>query len=505
MNRSVQVLTAACLTLAGLSAALRPLAEPDEGRYGEAAREMVATGDWVLPKQSGVTYPDKPVGGYWLMAGSMTVLGAVPLAVRLPALAAFAALLLLIFRQARRGPPGHAETALLVAATCPLLLALGQLATLDMILSTCVAAAILAGRKWTGSRNRRAGLLAGAALGAAFLVKGPVGPLLAISIQATTLVWEGRARLALRLLHPLHLLPMLAVGLPWYALAAARDPDLVDFWLFRETLGRVASDVHGRGRPGYYFPALTVAALLPWLVGAAFARVRGRAPDAGDRHPDHRLHRVWALLPVVFFSIPAGKQPAYLAPAMAGFALWLADWWRPGSAVAPGAAGRPFATAAGGIAALLLFAGGVAAVLFARDPEYARSDDRFAATLQAENADAWPGAQLYGWSYGLTFRLQRTDLVACGPIPPAWRYARQTGALRMPSTREERFAAALEVLDRGEPVFVLLHQLEEDPENLVLFPAAARAAGIELWLWLRSDDAALLANQPPAAGGAPLR
>jgi Aminoarabinose transferase C-terminal domain len=38
----------------------RPLAHPDEGRYAEISREMVATGDWVTPRINGFAYLLEP-------------------------------------------------------------------------------------------------------------------------------------------------------------------------------------------------------------------------------------------------------------------------------------------------------------------------------------------------------------------------------------------------------------------------------------------------------------
>src|SRR6476620_5938587 len=49
---------------------VRMLQHPDEGRYAEIAREMVASGDWVTPRLDGIKYFEKPPLQYWLTAAS---------------------------------------------------------------------------------------------------------------------------------------------------------------------------------------------------------------------------------------------------------------------------------------------------------------------------------------------------------------------------------------------------------------------------------------------------
>ena len=58
-----------------LTLSVRPLFDPDEGRYAEIPREMLVSGDWVTPRHNGVKYFEKPPLQYWATATLYSVFG----------------------------------------------------------------------------------------------------------------------------------------------------------------------------------------------------------------------------------------------------------------------------------------------------------------------------------------------------------------------------------------------------------------------------------------------
>ena len=121
----------------------RSLNEPDEGRYAEIAREMVETGNWLVPHIWYVPHLDKPPFTYWAVAASLTVLGVNEWAVRLPlALAGLSAAwaTFLLVRSVAGAAAGR--TAALVFLTSALAWVMGRMLTTDIILTQFIAWAI---------------------------------------------------------------------------------------------------------------------------------------------------------------------------------------------------------------------------------------------------------------------------------------------------------------------------------------------------------------------------
>ncbi len=132
----------AVLWLATLS--LRPLFNPDEGRYAEIPREMLSGGDWVIPHLNGIAYLEKPPLQYWATALSLRVFGLNEFAARLyTALCALATLAAVWLAARRLWGTAAAWRAAAVLSSMLLFVALGQLLTLDMSLTLYMTVALV--------------------------------------------------------------------------------------------------------------------------------------------------------------------------------------------------------------------------------------------------------------------------------------------------------------------------------------------------------------------------
>jgi len=325
---ALSALIAALLYLPGLGAPA--LWEPDEGRYAEIAREMVASGDYITPRDDLVRYFEKPPLVYWAEAVAIRLFGANEFAVRLPA-ALFTigqvAAACLIGEAMFGAAAGFAGA--VVLALCPLGFAFARFATLDPALAFFLTAAVGAFYfaaecpDFSGGMSRAWMLIASAMLALGTLAKGPVALVLGGAIALIWILLEGRGR-EVRSMPLLSCVAVYAVIVtPWFLLAAIRNPGFVDFFFVHEHLERfVSSREHAWGP--YFFIPIVVAGTWPWLffipLGIQAAR---ELPEAHQRKTRSalRLLAVWFTLIFVFFSIPRSKLGSYILPALPPIAI----------------------------------------------------------------------------------------------------------------------------------------------------------------------------------------
>ena len=179
------------------------LFEPDEGRYAEIPREMVASGDWVTPRLNAIKYFEKPALQYWATAGAFTLFGQHAWTARLwPALCGYAGLLLTwllcatALWSARRAVRGHRageRVALYGAVANRHARYVPVLRPADGVVRAGAAGAAARRADAMPPRRRSAGAAAScSASGLAFAVlsKGLVGVLIPGAAAALYLLWQ---------------------------------------------------------------------------------------------------------------------------------------------------------------------------------------------------------------------------------------------------------------------------------------------------------------------------
>jgi len=307
---------------------VRPLVIPDEARYAEIPREMLASGDWIVPRLNGLRYFEKPPLGYWLNAGSIWLFGENAFAVRLPSAVAVGLTALLLFAWARRFT--EHDAAPLLAATVFLLsfevLAVGTFCVLDSLLSLFTTAAIVTCHFAYTEKTARTRMillaLAGLACGLAFLTKGFLALVVPILVMVPFMLWEGRFKTLLKAAW-LPLVVAILVALPWAIMIHRREPDFWRYFFWVEHVNRFISPNGGQHpEPFWFYLPFLLAGAMPWtaLAGPIVVGLK----HTSWRHPMVRLAICWVVLPFLFFSACSGKLGTYILPCYPPLAFLVA-------------------------------------------------------------------------------------------------------------------------------------------------------------------------------------
>ena len=337
-RRALILLTAALLTFF-LGLGRGAIGDSDEAFYAEAAREMVESGDWLTPHYNYELRFQKPVLYYWLAASASLAGGPTEAAARLPSALAGLGLVVVTFFTARRWFGADvAWVAGLIVATNFGYYSMARMALPDLPLALLIAVAtwaalesVIAGRGADRASARGWLLLTAAAAALAVLMKGPVGLALPGLVAATALLvprssgtrWWPWRTVDLALAAGL----LLAIASPWY-FAMAREHGLgyLHHFFVGENLDRFATDRYNEPRALWFYLPIVAGGLLPWSpFMAPWVRTAWRVVTGGRRVVRQEWWLlIWAVVPLVFYSVSIGKQPRYVLPILPPLAILLA-------------------------------------------------------------------------------------------------------------------------------------------------------------------------------------
>ena len=309
------------------------LLDKNEGLYAEIPREMLASGDFVIPHLNGVAYIEKPPLLYWLTALSYACFGVNEFAARLvPATAGFLTALILLVWLARCG---NLECGLLAAtiwSTSAGGILLGRVVLFDMLLTLLLVWAMLAFYTWNEGGRRRDLYQFWGALSLAVLTKGLLALALSLPAVGLFLLIEDRQappwsstrlksirRAVGRMLDPWGVALFLLIALPWHIAATVRDSHFAWFYFVNEHVLRFLGlrephDYHLD--PWYHYLPLLLQLLLPWtvlIVAAAWPWPRREQAAPQKEEPNFtRFLSAWFGAGFLFLSLSSAKGDYYI-------------------------------------------------------------------------------------------------------------------------------------------------------------------------------------------------
>lgn len=346
------------LVAVGLLALRVPLAS--EVRYVESAREMVESGDWIVPHLAHVPYFEKPILLYWTAAASRLLFGSSGIAVRLPSILAAVASVLLTFEMAR----ALLGTRLGLRASLLLLGAgffavLGSVLVTDTLFAACLWAAWFAyWRSLGGARGWKWAYALALALG--FMTKGPLALILVLGsiglFHVLDQPWSageggllgrwsarigGAARVALREAALVRVtLALLALNLPWSIAVWQRDPRFLEFFYVRENFKAFFDGQVHHQQYAFFYALVIPAAFAPWslAVAAGLLLALARRVGAGwrgsvraaPRDESERLRTFLGaivLFTLLFLQASSAKLASYPLPILPAIAILAVDAW----------------------------------------------------------------------------------------------------------------------------------------------------------------------------------
>jgi 4-amino-4-deoxy-L-arabinose transferase-like glycosyltransferase len=329
-----------------------PLMDPTEARYAEIARKMLETGDWVMPQfDYGVPFWGKPPLSEWLSAAAMAVFGSNEFAARLPSFLLVVGCGALVHRlAAARGGRDQALWTLVPFATTALVFVAAGAVMTDPALAlgtTLSMAGFWLAVSGPEAARREAAAMFFFGLAVGLLAKGPVAAVLTLLPVGAWTLWTRRWAAVWRALPWVTgAVATAIVVVPWYWAAEHASPGFLDYFLVGEHWKRFVEpgwkgDLYGaaHARPHGMIWLFWIGSGLPWsllALGWVARTAFARRDDARRLVADPWLAylALWAVTPMLFFTVSGNVLATYVLPGLPAFALLLGELWRP-------AAGNP--------------------------------------------------------------------------------------------------------------------------------------------------------------------
>ena len=325
----------------------------DEPRYAQIAHEMLDRFDsaqtlkarlsaCVTPYLYGHPWLEKPALYYWRAMFIFQDFGVHDWSARLPS-ASFAFIMAaLIYLHMRRFRPGGHLDAALITVACAGIIGFSRGASTDMQMAAPLAIGLLGWYAWYETDSKFWLYDIYFFTGLATLAKGPVAPFLAIVIVAAFAFLRRDWSILWRSFWWPGVALYFAMVLPWFIAVQHQNPTFFREFFLEHNLQRFATDRCQHHQPFWYYLVVVLLAVMPWTVIAVRALADGiqtsvcewRARHAsrckpcagrpGDAFPEFLV--LWALIPILFFSLSRSKLPGYILPSIPPITILTGDY-----------------------------------------------------------------------------------------------------------------------------------------------------------------------------------
>lgn len=335
---------------------VRPLANPDEGRYSEIPREMAASGDYVTPRLNGVKYFEKPPLLYWCSAITFKAFGVNQFTARLwnGLFAVLGVVMTYVAARVLHGRTAGIWSAV-VLATSLLYYGLTHIVLLDMAVAVEMAGALfafmLAVREPAGRKRLGFFIAFYLFMALATLTKGLIGFMLPGAVAFLWLLLMNRWKSLWPFYPILGIVVFLGIAAPWHVLAALanpsadgsvwpgfarglelhksqQDPGWAWFYFVNEHYLRFTTKEHGRYEPWWFFLPVLIGGLFPWTV-FGWQAVRNALTGGWKARRDHAeawFLVIWIAFIVLFFSKSQSKLIPYILPVFPAVAVLVGNY-----------------------------------------------------------------------------------------------------------------------------------------------------------------------------------
>tara|TARA_A100001015_G_C15037744_1_gene737423 strand:+ start:970 stop:2379 length:1410 start_codon:yes stop_codon:yes gene_type:complete len=311
-----------------------PLMDKTEARYGEIARLMSETGNWITPQiDYGLPFWAKPPLATWASALFQSFFGSAELFVRLPYLIVMVVLAILIGKYRSEYTQSVYLPGIILLTIPEFYLHAGVVST-DTFL--CVSIALTMFGFWEALRkNAKAfwGYLFFMGIGIGLLAKGPIIVILTLPPIFVWALFTNNIKKAWAQLPWISgVLLLVAVSLPWYISAELRTPGFIDYFIVGEHFERYFNS-EWRGDK-YGFPkqqplgmvwVFLIVFLLPWTLALIHLMVRKWKSLIQD--PWLLFLLLWSAWTPLFFTSSKSLIHPYILPSCIPVALLISHYW----------------------------------------------------------------------------------------------------------------------------------------------------------------------------------